>query len=399
MASTYAFAAPAFSVHAPASSSVAVSSPVDAGLDADASDATSAVAATGAADVVGAADASAPIPAAALPPGSLVISCAGAASNPALSSNLLAAVREGARLLAGAVDPLDVATRAVVLLEDDPNLNAGTGSAIRIDGVSVQMDALAMDAQGRFGAVAAIGWVRNPVLVARTVADTPYSLLVGSGAVGFARSRGYPVYDPGAEAARARRDRAIARMLRGLDAGVAPTGAASAGVTPAVGDGAAPVQDASLGDNSDKDELGYELFPPRDSAEGVVVVVRSSQGGFAVAASDGGRAASLSGQVGAIPVLGAAVFVGPDGAVAATGPAALLVRQSLARRIYDRMTRSGSPKGAAVWGLAQLPAQVDGGVIAVDRHTYHVGSRGPMAWALWTPEGERVAAVVEEVKR
>src|SRR5262245_9731164 len=58
----------------------------------------------------------------------------------------LAALERGA-------DPLDAALAGAVVLEDDPHYNAGTGSRVRIDGETVQMDAALMNSEGRFGAV------------------------------------------------------------------------------------------------------------------------------------------------------------------------------------------------------------------------------------------------------
>ena len=47
------------------------------------------------------------------------------------------------------------------MLENDPRFNAGTGSAVREGGKTVQMDASCMESTGQFGAVAAISRVKN----------------------------------------------------------------------------------------------------------------------------------------------------------------------------------------------------------------------------------------------
>src|SRR5262249_53394859 len=80
--------------------------------------------------------------------------------------------------------------------ECDPRFNAGTGSRVRLDGVTVQMDAAVMTSSGRFGAVAGIEQIKNPVKVARAVMDTPHLLLAGDGATRFARTLGMQPYDP-----------------------------------------------------------------------------------------------------------------------------------------------------------------------------------------------------------
>src|SRR5580692_2470865 len=97
-------------------------------------------------------------------------------------------------------DPVDAAVAGVVLLEDDPRFNAGTGSCVRLDGKSIQMDASVMRSDGKFGAVAGIERTRNPVRVARAVMGSPHLLLQGDGATRFARTLGLGDYDPLTEA-------------------------------------------------------------------------------------------------------------------------------------------------------------------------------------------------------
>lgn len=103
----------------------------------------------------------------------------------------------GLRALAEGGNALSAAVAATVVLEDDPRLNAGTGSNLRLDGETIEMDAAVMTGDARFGAVAAIQRVRNPVEVARAVLDTPHLLLAGEGATRFARApAAYPTTTP-----------------------------------------------------------------------------------------------------------------------------------------------------------------------------------------------------------
>lgn len=81
---------------------------------------------------------------------------------------------------------------AVAALEDDGRFNAGGGSIVRLDGVTIEMDAGVMDSRGRLGSVACIRRVKNPVLVARDVAASPHRMLCGEGATRFARVGGHP---------------------------------------------------------------------------------------------------------------------------------------------------------------------------------------------------------------
>src|SRR5204863_9005046 len=99
---------------------------------------------------------------------------------------------EAARaVLAAGGEALAAALAATVVLEDDPRFNAGTGSNLRLDGRLIEMDASVMASDGRFGAVACVQRVKNPILVAARVMETPHLLLVGEGATAFARRTGF----------------------------------------------------------------------------------------------------------------------------------------------------------------------------------------------------------------
>src|SRR4030042_7092265 len=85
---------------------------------------------------------------------------------------------------------LDAVVEAVRILEDDGRFNAGYGSALRLDGKTVEMDASVMDSKGKIGIVIAIRNVKNPIQVARAVMETPHVALAGEGAAAFARKQG-----------------------------------------------------------------------------------------------------------------------------------------------------------------------------------------------------------------
>ena len=317
------------------------------------------------------------------PEGAAVIGLGGAGSDVALSTTVLDAVRTTVKSFTKSRDPLDAAVEGVVILEDAPELNAGTGSSIRFDGSSVQMDAAVMDSEGRLGIVASIARVKNPIRLARGVADAPYPILVGGGAVGFARTKGYAPFNPATPRARAQRELALLKLGSALDAGVADAAALDATT-------GADLPDAA--DAGPRLEAGTSVFAGNpEPPAGVAMVIRTPEGMFVVAASDGGRPAALPGQVGAVSIPGAAVFAGPKGAVAATGPDNLLIQEMLARVVYDRMVQTASPRQAVAWGLKQLPDNVSVGMVAMNTRAFHVDARGPMAWASWTSAGETVA--------
>ncbi len=92
---------------------------------------------------------------------------------------------------------LDAVEEAVKALEDNPLFNAGTGSVLTLDG-RVEMDAAIMRGKTlEAGAVAGIWGVKNPISVARKVMErTDHVLLIGEGALKFARLLGFEEYDP-----------------------------------------------------------------------------------------------------------------------------------------------------------------------------------------------------------
>ena len=86
---------------------------------------------------------------------------------------------------------------AVRCLEDDPTFNAGHGSVLNAIG-EIEMDSIIMDGRNlKFGAVAAVQNISNPVSLARKVMEeTDHVMLVGKGANQFALEAGIPEVDP-----------------------------------------------------------------------------------------------------------------------------------------------------------------------------------------------------------
>ncbi|MCM2327647.1 MAG: isoaspartyl peptidase/L-asparaginase, partial [Lysobacter sp.] len=81
------------------------------------------------------------------------------------------AVEAGRAILAGGGRALDAVCATVVMLEDNPIFNAGTGAVLNFDGFC-ELDACVMESrEARVGAVCGLQRVRNPVLVARKVME------------------------------------------------------------------------------------------------------------------------------------------------------------------------------------------------------------------------------------
>jgi isoaspartyl peptidase/L-asparaginase-like protein (Ntn-hydrolase superfamily) len=308
-----------------------------------------------------------------LPPAAVVHGGAGSArvrrdgTDPA-AAKALAALMRGESALDGAL-------AGVVVLEDDPRFNAGTGANIRLDGKTIQMDAACMDGTtGAFGAVAAIERVKNPVLVARQVMDTPHLLIVGEGATRFARAMGVPDYDPTCAENKARFQR-VQDILRGSD----------------------PRQIEAWKRYDWKKAWNFPtpLKEALGTPDTVGCVTRDAQGHFAAAISTGGTTITFYGRVGDVPIYGAGIYAGPKGAVACTGNGEDIIKRMVAKATYDLLAKGLPAQKAVERILAAFPATIDLGLVAIgprstgggcnysaERRAYTKQYRDQMAWSV-----------------
>lgn len=282
---------------------------------------------------------------------SAIVVHGGAGGSRADEDGCITAAQAGEQILRQHGQALEAAMAAVTVLEDDGRFNAGSGSVLCLDGKTIEMDAAIMDSTGRLGAVACLQRVKNPVLVARAVADTPHWLLAGEGAERFARNAGFTDYYAPTERAKKRH----ASVLACLKSEV-----------------------AALPGVKNDDFPRYWNYPAAWPGEAirnigplpcdtVGAVVRDSAGHFAVAGSTGGSAPSLYGRVGDTPIVGSGFYAGPFGAVAATGIGEYIVRHLLAHTVYDWIA-NGMPLALALErGIKLFPEEIDVGLIAVSR--------------------------------
>jgi L-asparaginase/beta-aspartyl-peptidase (threonine type) len=278
--------------------------------------------------------------------GSVIVVHGGVGSRPDYKDGCERAACRGLERLRQGGDALDAAISAVVAMEDDGRFNAGSGAALGLDGETIEMDASIMDTRGRLGAVACVRGVKNPVLLARSVADTPHVLLAGEGAERLAHALGLPAHPGPGERQRAQQ-RQILQQL--------------AGSVPAM-----PGVSNRLFERFWNYKSPLHL-PPGAACDTVGAVVRDAEGHFAVAGSTGGSAPSLLGRVGDTPVIGSGFYAGPEGAVAATGIGEHIMRTMLAFTVY-RWIADGMPLQQALQrGIDLIDKDVDVGLIAVSR--------------------------------
>jgi beta-aspartyl-peptidase (threonine type) len=273
----------------------------------------------------------------------LLLTHCGAGSTRSVQDGAEAAGQRGLDILRRGGRALDAVVEAVAVLEDDPRLNAGTGSRMRTDG-RIQMDAALMVDNLEAGAVAAIERVRNPVRVAHDVLQTPHILLVGPDAQTFARSHGHADYDPATPESRAKLEESL-RLIR---------------------EGHLPRY--------------YRKFKDVDLHGTVGAVARDRRGHFAAGVSTGGTSFMLPGRVGDSPILGSGIYAGPAGAVCATGIGEEIMKRVLSKYVYDQVAAGRSPQKAADLGVALFPHGISVGLIVVGKRGWGEACDQDMAY-------------------
>lgn len=267
-----------------------------------------------------------------------------------------AAAAAGHSILDAGGHALDAVVAAVRVLEDDPEFNAGTGSALTRDG-TVETDAAVMDgATQRIGAVAAVPDLGNPIALARAVLDAgEHVILAGTAALQFAAEVGITPAPKGSLIT----DRMRVRLA---DAATRRTTA-----------------------NADVD--------PVSSGGTVGAVARDRRGHLAAATSTGGIVYKRAGRVGDSPIPGAGTWADRTAAISATGDGEAILRVALTRGVAARVAAGMPLREAAIASLHELKTITGGsaGVIAVDARDHvfvQLSSTMPVAWVDATGAGD-----------
>lgn len=243
-------------------------------------------------------------------------------------SGLKVAVEAGYEILRQGGSSLDAVEKAAVILEDKTIFNAGTGSCLNLAG-DIEMDASIMTGDLRFGAVAAIRNVRNPVRVARLVMEqTDHLLLCGENATKFARLMGFEYHDP----LTPEKKRIWQRKMK-------------------------------------KRESKYftKLAELADHYGTIGCVAIDRSGAISVATSSGGIFLKLPGRVGDTPIIGAGTYANRNAGVSATGHGEEIMRLLLALRCVTLMARMG-PGPAGAKALAEASQRgCECGLIGIDK--------------------------------
>lgn len=252
----------------------------------------------------------------------------------AVRAALEKALTTGYAVLKSGGDSLDAVEKAIMVLEDDPNFNAGKGAVFNHDGKN-ELDASLMDgATLRAGAVANVHRIKNPIELARAVMEkSEHVMLIGDGAEQFAQSIGMPLVDPKYFYTEARWK---------------------------------ALQEALKEEKAKAAELGKT---PHHGTVGAVAL--DAKGNLAAGTSTGGMTNKRFGRVGDSPIIGAGTYANAHCAVSATGWGEFYIRATAARDICARVEFRGDDikKAADEVVLGVIPKLGgDGGVIALDKN-------------------------------
>jgi beta-aspartyl-peptidase (threonine type) len=238
------------------------------------------------------------------------------------------ALEEGLRILDSGGSSLDAVAAAVIVLENDEAFDAGRGSFLNEAG-TVVLDAGIMDGRSlACGSVAHVVGVRNPVMLARKVLESPHAVLVGEGAHEFAVRNGIETCDP--EELVASSERARWNTLRGVDMSA----------------------------------WAVEMF-----GDTVGAAALDAAGNLAAATSTGGSPMKPLGRVGDSPFIGAGLYASnQSAAVSATGHGELIIPLVWSKAAAD-LVAAGLPATAAASCALDLlsPVGARAGLIIVDR--------------------------------
>jgi beta-aspartyl-peptidase (threonine type) len=253
---------------------------------------------------------------------------------------------------------LEAVVEAARLLEDDGRFNAGSGSTLRLDGKTVEMDAGLMDSEERIGIVISVRNVQNPILLAKAMMETPHVALAGRGAELFARRQGLKPFGKPSRHSR-RRYLSLLRSIRRGELGE---------------------HDPRWKDCDIPSLWNFEA--PYSSIFGtdtIGAVGLDKSGSLAVANSTGGASPMLLGRVGDSPMIGCGFYAGPSAAVACTGIGEEIIKRMLARTAYDSIANGKQVREACRKGISPFPGSTPAGIIAIARSGCAIVSNRPMA--------------------
>ncbi|TDQ76732.1 isoaspartyl peptidase/L-asparaginase family protein [Sphingobacterium yanglingense] len=217
----------------------------------------------------------------------------------------LKANEEAWKVLSAGGRALDAVEQGVRLTEADPTeRSVGYGGRPDRDG-KVTLDACIMDEYAGIGSVAALEYIKHPISVARAVMEkTPHVMLVGDGALQFAKEQGFP-------------------------------------------------EENLLTAESEKEwrewlkTAKYEPVVNIENHDTIGMIALDSHGNLSGACTTSGMAFKMHGRVGDSPIIGAGLYVDNEiGAATATGHGEEVIRTVGSHLVVELMRQGYAPQKA-----------------------------------------------------
>ncbi|MEO1128729.1 MAG: N(4)-(beta-N-acetylglucosaminyl)-L-asparaginase [Planctomycetota bacterium] len=257
------------------------------------------------------------------------------------SGNGIPATREALAMMQAGADPLDAAVAGVGIVEADPkDMTVGLGGLPNEEGV-VELDASVMHGpMHRAGAVASLRNIVHPAAVAREVARrTDHVLLVGEGALRFARRLGFPEQDLLTVQARE-------AWLRWKNNANREDDWLEEGQFDLPGEGAAqsarPIADPQT-------HLAYDEHGVPWTDGTIHCSVRTADGDLAGVTTTSGLSWKIPGRVGDSPIIGAGLYTDNEvGSAGATGRGEAAIQVCAARSVVMAMEQGDLPRDACL---------------------------------------------------
>jgi len=240
----------------------------------------------------------------------------------------------GWEILLGGGGALDAAEASIRQLENEPVLNAGTGSYLQADGVA-RMDASLMSGDGRAGAVVQVPGLRNPIRLARYILEHDAHIMLS-----------------GIEATQL-------GLKLGHESGVVAT-------PQKIAYWQQRLTEACL--KLDYEQMARDWKSDHLRLGTVGCVALDGEGLLAAGTSTGGTGQCYPGRVGDSPIIGAGTYCTAKAGVSLTGVGERILVLLSAKRLCDLLEQGKPLKAAAEAVMAEIEtlATASAGLIAID---------------------------------
>lgn len=300
------------------------------------------------------------------------------------SANGLRATARAMELLKKGADTLDAVIAGVNINEEDPEDNSvGYGGLPNEEGV-VELDASVMHGPTRrCGAVAGIRGIKTPSKVAKLVMEqTTHVMLVGEGALRFAKAWGFPEENLLTEKSR------LAWMVWKQSLRDGGRRNNWTGNSPEQKKAALQRYQAMFPE-ADRETLAWAMEVARNPLTGTInCLALNSKGEMSGTTTTSGLAWKIPGRIGDSPVIGAGLYVDQDfGGAGSTGLGEENIRVSGAHTIVEAMRRGLPPTEACLEALKRIARNYAGdqaGLARFDINFYALRKDGEFGTAaLW----------------